>query len=368
MGPLPNPDTQALPRPTFDELYALARRHLPQPLLKLGALPGDVDDIVHEVVLIAHGKLDTFVPAAEDPSDPQRSLRAWLFGIAWRYVSRHRARAHRRLEIPIGGAASLAASETGDAPCSLRLAADAQRRVLLMRVLAKLTPTRAEVLVMHCAFEMPLPEISSELGVNENTLKSRLRRAREDALAAVKRLRPDERSALHGCPLLLPFILETSWLDVREEPQAPRWQGYRVAPAAVLGAALVAAMTMGARAGCPAVRDVEVPAIVAVHEAAPIAPTLARTAVAADPVVITVPVATPSPAHARGPASPDDTLAREHALIKDARRALAEHAYDRAAAIVRRLEQEFPHGALATDRAGITRQVVRRREAKLLDL
>jgi hypothetical protein len=78
-------------------------------------------------------------------------------------------------------------------------------------------------------------------------------------------------------------------------------------------------------------------------------------------------VATPSPSHARGPASPDDTLAREHALIQDARRALAEHAYDRAAAIVRHLEQEFPHGALATDRAGIMRQVARRGEAKLLD-
>ena len=63
---------------------------------------------------------------------------------------------------------------------------------------------------MHTFLEMSAPDIAQELGLNENTVKSRIARGRADVLAAMKRLRPDERSVLEGMPLLLPLTLEGS--------------------------------------------------------------------------------------------------------------------------------------------------------------
>jgi RNA polymerase sigma-70 factor (ECF subfamily) len=201
------------PPPTFAELYDVARAHLPERLQYLKVPPEDVEDVVHEVVLIAYGKLDTYKPA--EPSNPRGSLRAWLYGIAWRYASRQRGKARRRREVHAGDVARFATSEAEQAPSSEQLAAEAQRRTLLDRVLVKLRPERAEVLLMHTVFEMPVPCIAGELNVNENTVKSRLQRARQDAAAAVRRLTSEERNALQSGALLVPWIVETSWLDGR---------------------------------------------------------------------------------------------------------------------------------------------------------
>src|SRR4051812_14297994 len=49
-------------RPTFEVLYGVARAHLPE-ALRLSRVPReDVDDLVHDVVIAAHRRLDRYVP------------------------------------------------------------------------------------------------------------------------------------------------------------------------------------------------------------------------------------------------------------------------------------------------------------------
>ncbi len=183
--------------PSFESLYAVARSHLPERLRLLGVPPEDIADVVHEVVLIARRNVGRFyTPAPERGGlDACGALEAWLFGIAWRYVNKRRFKAHRRYERPSGDAGNLHTTAVDEAPDAEQLAADAQRRVVLGSILDKLRPERAEVLILHTVGEMSVPEIADRLSVNENTVKSRLSRARRDALAAVKRLNAEERSA-----------------------------------------------------------------------------------------------------------------------------------------------------------------------------
>ncbi len=181
---------------TFADLYVLACSYLPERLRLLKVPPMDVGDIVHDVVLIAYRKRDDFKPldVAGDGSD-HRALSVWLFGIAWRYVAKRRTRAYYRREVPSGDAANLHHAADVDAPSSEELVVKAQRRELLQRVLDTLRPERADVLLMQ-AGGITVPAIAHELHLKENTVKSRLARARRDAMAAVKRLTPEEQSVL----------------------------------------------------------------------------------------------------------------------------------------------------------------------------
>ncbi len=185
--------------PSFESLYALARGSLPERLRLLKVAPEDIGDIVHEVVLIAHRKAGGYRPPISEPKGvlgARHALEAWLFGIAWRYVVKRRSRAHRRYEVPSGDAANLHTAAVDEAPDSEQVVANAQRHAALVRMLRTLRPERAEVLVLHTVWGMSVPEIADCLSVKANTVKSRLSRARFDALAAVKRMNTKERSAL----------------------------------------------------------------------------------------------------------------------------------------------------------------------------
>jgi RNA polymerase sigma factor (sigma-70 family) len=50
-----------------------------------------------------------------------------------------------------------------------------------------LRPERAEVLVLHACGGLTAPEIAETLGVNENTVRSRLQRGRRDAREIIRR-------------------------------------------------------------------------------------------------------------------------------------------------------------------------------------
>src|SRR5262249_33696266 len=71
------------------------------------------------------------------------------------------------------------------APDPETLAADAQRRALLVGSLRRLRPERAEALVLHVRDGEPTSAIARALGVNENTLKSRIHRGTRDLREAL---------------------------------------------------------------------------------------------------------------------------------------------------------------------------------------
>jgi RNA polymerase sigma-70 factor (ECF subfamily) len=332
-------DPEALPHPSFEVLYAVARSYLPEALRLLKVPPDDVDDLIHDIVIIAHRGLDHYEPRASggEHADPGRMLRAWLSGIAWRQVSKRRRLAYRRFELPDGDRRDLPVNTPDETPSSEQIAAETERRRILGRVLQQIPAERAEVLIMHTFLEMSAPDIARELGLNENTVKSRIARGRADVLAAMKRLRPDERSALEGMPLLLPLTLD------RSSPHGEAASLGRLAQPGILAAAmLLVGMTLGA--ALQGRRAPEEPPLAA-REPANLTSVVSPVASVAPPG--TPPAAYGATASATTAGTQGTSMARELVLIAAAKHARDRYDYDGALARLGEHEREFPHGSMA---------------------
>ncbi|WP_437907994.1 sigma-70 family RNA polymerase sigma factor [Sorangium sp. So ce327] len=210
---------------TWNSVHAAALDVLPSALRLLGVAEPDIDDLSQEILLAAYESLDRFDPAypastaspldeADSAGDPpqrdgrrqQGSAEArWVFGIAWRKVSRYMDRAYRRREVPTGLHPAPHVQAVDPAPSSEQRVADRERLELAIAVLGTIAPERRILLVLHEAFDVPIVEIARELGINYNTACNRLRLAREDYRAAVARLRPEQRQALRAGWLLFPL-------------------------------------------------------------------------------------------------------------------------------------------------------------------
>jgi len=119
--------------------------------------------------------------------DPSRPVRPWLFGIAFRIVLDYR-RSARFAREALGDAPDVA----DRAPPVDEQIADRQARQAILRMLEELDLDRLAVLVMHDLEGQPVPEIAAALTIPVATAYSRLRLAREDLSAAIKRLRARE--------------------------------------------------------------------------------------------------------------------------------------------------------------------------------
>jgi RNA polymerase sigma-70 factor (ECF subfamily) len=115
--------------------------------------------------------------------DSERPLRPWLFGFALRVASDHRRRARHRFEVDADGV------ETADgAPGAVDLLLQRERTVLAHRAMQGIELTRRAVFILHELDGVTLPEVATALEIPLGTATSRLRLAREDFAAAVKRL------------------------------------------------------------------------------------------------------------------------------------------------------------------------------------
>ncbi|WP_437625681.1 RNA polymerase sigma factor [Sorangium sp. So ce1151] len=218
--------------PTWNSVHTAALKVLPRALRLLGVDEPDIDDLCQEVLLAAYESLDRFdpaYPASASPSPPLEAASAgdpppwegrhqhgssaearWVYGIAWRKVSHYLDRAYRRREVPNGLHPAPYGQPVDSVPSSEQRIAERERLALAIEVLGTIDPERRIVLVLHEAYEVPIVEIARELAINYNTACSRLRLAREDYRAAVKRLRPEQRQALRAC--WLPFALTSGFL------------------------------------------------------------------------------------------------------------------------------------------------------------
>lgn len=155
------------------------RQHLSfvyRSLERLGIPSADLEDLTHDVFMVAHQRWDAF-----DRSSP---VRPWLFGIAVRVAAGAQHRAWRTREIPTG-----TYPETADKqplPDSLAEKAQLQRR--LLRALDTLDLDRRAIFVLHDLQGVAVPEAAQALGVPLNTAYSRLRAARLQVTEALRRL------------------------------------------------------------------------------------------------------------------------------------------------------------------------------------
>ena len=166
--------------PTLRELFEMHAAYVWNTLRRLGVPPPDLEDRVHDVFVQVHRHLGDY--------DPGRPVRPWLFGFAFRIASQERRRAHRRREVPSEGREAIDPGALPDA----RLAAQ-EDRALVLEALEAIDLARRGVFVLYELDGVLMEEIARSLGIPVNTAYSRLRAARAEFAAAVKRLRARQR-------------------------------------------------------------------------------------------------------------------------------------------------------------------------------
>lgn len=161
----PDRDTAASDPPTLAGLYRAHADLVWRTLVRMGVAESEVEDLVHEVFLVARRLLPDYDATRGAPS-------SWLYGLArgvaanWR---RGRSRASRRL--------ALVEPPEADVPVDRDL--DRTRAVALVeRFVATLEPDQREAFVLCDIEGMRGPEAAAALGHTSNQVYSRLRLAR----------------------------------------------------------------------------------------------------------------------------------------------------------------------------------------------
>jgi RNA polymerase sigma-70 factor, ECF subfamily len=127
-----------------------------------------LDDVVQEVFMVVHGRLASF--------EQRSSLKTWVAGIAVNVVRGfRRRRTARRIGEPLAEGEEVAAPQATAAE-ALELK---QSLELLDGVLARMTELQRESFVLCELEQFSQVEVAGMLGINENTLRTRLRGARQ---------------------------------------------------------------------------------------------------------------------------------------------------------------------------------------------
>ncbi|AUX45734.1 hypothetical protein SOCE26_072300 [Sorangium cellulosum] len=233
-----------LGRPSFETVYTVGLSFLRQALRWLGVAERDVDDVLQDVMIAAYHALDSFDPgrgAGEERSAPRlpahepgpaqgapraatplwEPLKRWLFGIAWRQAGHYRDRAYRRREVAVGAGTSWPFDHADPGLSSEQLLAREQSGQLVGRLLGALDLDRQHILILHDLLEVSIADIARDLMEKENTVRNRLRLAREDFRVAVKRMNAEERRALGGA-LRLPVAERSRAVDAEALMSAAR--------------------------------------------------------------------------------------------------------------------------------------------------
>jgi RNA polymerase sigma-70 factor (ECF subfamily) len=138
----------------------------------------DRDDLVSEIVSASWWSCQLGHYRPDPEKDERAALVAWVRGITWRHVSTYRGRAHRRHELLVEPADMPDTAIRG--PLAAIIAADE------LKILREVKPERRKVLVASAAGH-EMPEIAAAMGIPLATAYSRLRLARIDIEAALRR-------------------------------------------------------------------------------------------------------------------------------------------------------------------------------------
>ena len=148
---------------------------------RLGIGEDALDDVVQQVFLVVHRRLE------EAPEEVP--LRAWVFGILTHVVRDHRRGVRRKsphhAQAPIDP--STVAEPAGRGPFDTLARSEALEVVI--GLLAELSDEKREIFVLSELEQLTAQEISELIGVNVNTVYSRLRAARQDFERAAERVR-----------------------------------------------------------------------------------------------------------------------------------------------------------------------------------
>jgi RNA polymerase sigma-70 factor (ECF subfamily) len=164
----------------WEEVYRANFKPVWRFLARLGVRPEHLEDVTHEVFLTAFRRLDSY--------DATRPVTPWLFGIAFRLGGDFKRLSFIRREQPAEESASEPVTETSG-PLAEKAVAARQARAMLDEILESMDLEKRAVFVMHELDGLQVPEIARALDLPLATAYSRLRLARQQYDAGVKRLK-----------------------------------------------------------------------------------------------------------------------------------------------------------------------------------
>ncbi len=155
-------------------VYAAHSDFVWRSLQHLGVRGADLEDLMQEVFVVVHRKLDGF--------DGLSRITTWLFGICMRVVARHRRRAYFRFERQ-----EAEVPERADTHTPEERAVTHERTALLERALGRLSLEQRAVFVLFEIEGHRSEEIAETLGVPVGTVYSRLFTARKHVARSLER-------------------------------------------------------------------------------------------------------------------------------------------------------------------------------------
>ena len=166
------PSEQIVQKEPLLEAYQRELAYIFHALRWLGARPHEIEDLAQEV-FIALGR-------TWSRYDASRPLRPYLFGVAFRIVSMQRRK--RKHEVAFASIEIRDGRPTPDEALQTK-----QTRATVLRALEKIPLRRRAVLVMHDLDEVPMIEVAAALSIPLFTAYSRLRKARAELEATLRR-------------------------------------------------------------------------------------------------------------------------------------------------------------------------------------
>jgi RNA polymerase sigma-70 factor, ECF subfamily len=174
-----------MPVPSFEEVYESTFDLVWRLCANRGVPPGALDDAVQEIFVIVHRKLPEF--------EGRSSVRTWVAAITRLAAADFLRRLSNR---PSGDPLHEMASEGLDPAEALE-----RRRALVVldEALAKMTEPQREAFLLCDVEQLNSREVAAALGVNDNTIRTRLRAARAVFTATVNRHQAQRRWGVgHG--------------------------------------------------------------------------------------------------------------------------------------------------------------------------
>ena len=142
-------------------------------LRRLGTSPSETEDLAQEVFLVLRRCWTAY--------DPERPLRPYLFGIAFRIAAAHHRKRNREVTFEV-----VEVNDTGPGPDDALQTK--QARALVLAALEHIPLPRRAVLLMHDLDDVSVEDVAAALSIPRFTVYSRLRKARRELEVAVRRL------------------------------------------------------------------------------------------------------------------------------------------------------------------------------------
>lgn len=158
---------------SFDEVYERYVGFVWRVLRALGVRSGSLEDAAQDVFVVVHRRLPEFEGRSE--------MTTWLFAIVRRVAARHRQR---------DAAASKSSAISTDpvrAPDPFADVVRSQAAATIAAILDRMDEPKRLVFALVELEQLSVADVARLLGINPNTAHSRLRLARAELAAAVRR-------------------------------------------------------------------------------------------------------------------------------------------------------------------------------------